>query len=665
MSISAQVTKWTSSRAEVDGRLSKLRWVLAAATLLSLVTLTVLINTAYGTGTVLGHYTRGRLVRMVPALLAGLSCATIWLASYRGQTHKILFGGMAILSGTMTRARWFSLLIYFCLPPLFIWMFWGFYNEKFMYVAPRLAMFGYFVLLGAILLRGSWPKITIGLSLAATVVFYTLIYQIALLIPQPFTYPLSLAWSESSRYYYASLFFSGQVYGDAAPLPFLHPSRYLLQSIPFLVSGLPIWFHRFWQVLLWVGMTGLTGVLLARRIPIPNRLARWSLVAWVSLFLFQGPVYYHLLVCVILLLWGFNKANFGRTLVFVLLASCWAGISRVNWYPVPGLLAGALYLLEEKASGKPIWRYLLPASIWVCAGLAAAFMTQGLYRYLSGNPPSVFDTSFNSALLWYRLLPTPTYGDGVLLTLAFSALPVFVVIIIKTWQTWTAWHPLRVAGLGSILAVLLGGGIVVSAKIGGGSNLHNLDAFIVVLAVIAAYLFWDYFGNENARSPVHNRWGWILAAVLLIQPVWFTVRQGGPFTPPDSQDARAAIASLQKHVDAAKQRPGEILFISQRHLLAFHQITGVPLIPEYEKVDLMEMAMANSQPYLQAFQHDLKNQRFSLIVVDELNVLYQDESHQFAEENNAWARNVARKINAYYRKADVLIDGIEVLTPRP
>jgi len=326
MSISAQVTKWTSSRAEVDGRLSKLRWVLAAATLLSLVTLTVLINTAYGTGTVLGHYTRGRLVRMVPALLAGLSCATIWLASYRGQTHKILFRGMAILSGTMTRARWFSLLIYFCLPPLFIWMFWGFYNEKFMYVAPRLAMFGYFVLLGAILLRGSWPKITIGLSLAATVVFYTLIYQIALLIPQPFTYPLSLAWSESSRYYYASLFFSGQVYGDAAPLPFLHPSRYLLQSIPFLVSGLPIWFHRFWQVFLWLSLSGLTGLALARRFPLRSRSTVLAVALWAALFTLQGPVYYHLLVCVILVLFGFDRNRFWRTLAFVVAASAWAGI---------------------------------------------------------------------------------------------------------------------------------------------------------------------------------------------------------------------------------------------------------------------------------------------------------------------------------------------------
>jgi len=205
----------------------------------------------------------------------------------------------------------------------------------------------------------------------------------------------------------------------------------------------------------------------------------------------------------------------------------------------------------------------------------------------------------------------------------------------------------------------------VSAKIGGGANLHNLDAFLVVLAVIAGSIFWNRFGQEEAAAPVGIKWNQILLVLLLIQPIWFTNVQGGPYSPPDSGDAEEAIATLQQHVDAARQTPGEILFIAQRHLLTFHQITGVPLLPEYEKVDLMEMAMANNQAYLQAFTEDLKNQRFSMIVTDELNLYYQDDTREFAEENNAWVRYVARKINAYYRKSDVLVDRIEVLTPRP
>ena len=52
---------------------------------------------------------------------------------------------------------------------------------------------------------------------------------------------------------------------------------------------------------------------------------------------------------VILVLWGFDATHFWRNLVLVLVASLWAGISRVNWLPVPGMLAAALYLLEVKA----------------------------------------------------------------------------------------------------------------------------------------------------------------------------------------------------------------------------------------------------------------------------------------------------------------------------
>jgi len=69
-------------------------------------------------------------------------------------------------------------------------------------------------------------------------------------------------------------------------------------------------------------------------------------------FLFQGAVYYHLMVCVVLVLLGYKKDKPLRTLIFVLLASVWAGISRVNWMPVPGLLAVALYLLDTPFDGK-------------------------------------------------------------------------------------------------------------------------------------------------------------------------------------------------------------------------------------------------------------------------------------------------------------------------
>jgi len=43
-------------------------------------------------------------------------------------------------------------------------------------------------------------------------------------------------------------------------------------------------------------------------------------------FFFQGAVYYHLMVCVVLGFAGLQKDKPLRTLIFVLLASVWAGI---------------------------------------------------------------------------------------------------------------------------------------------------------------------------------------------------------------------------------------------------------------------------------------------------------------------------------------------------
>ncbi len=148
------------------------------------------------------------------------------------------------------------------------------------------------------------------------------------------------------------------------PPTVLHPSRYLMQAAPFLIPGSPIWLHRLWQVLLWIVMPLLTGYVLMRRLDISDRLQRWMVVAAVFLYLGIGPVYYHLLVPVVLILWGFhslpahsNKLRFAISLLVVLLASAWAGISRINWFPVPGSLAVTLILLEEpllkSASNRP------------------------------------------------------------------------------------------------------------------------------------------------------------------------------------------------------------------------------------------------------------------------------------------------------------------------
>jgi uncharacterized membrane protein YhaH (DUF805 family) len=49
------------------------------------------------------------------------------------------------------------------------------------------------------------------------------------------------------------------------------------------------------------------------------------------------------------------------------------------------------------------------------------------------------------------------------------------------------------------LLILFVGGLLVSMKIGGGADIHNMDAYAVLLLVITAYLL--RFNPNQASSP--------------------------------------------------------------------------------------------------------------------------------------------------------------------
>jgi hypothetical protein len=108
-----------------------------------------------------------------------------------------------------------------------------------------------------------------------------------------------------------------------------------------------------------------------------------------------------------------------------------------------------------------------------------------------------------------------------------------------------------------------------------------------------------------------------------------------------------------------------VLFISNRHLLTFHYVEGVALIPDYERVFLMEMAMAGHTEYLQKFRDDLENHRFALIVSEPLYTRQKDESAVFGEENNAWVQQVSQYILCYYEEEKIARQvHIQLLVPK-
>jgi hypothetical protein len=137
-------------------------------------------------------------------------------------------------------------------------------------------------------------------------------------------------------------------------------------------------------------------------------------------------------------------------------------------------------------------------------------------------------------------------------------------------------------------------------------------------------------------------------AVALIMPLIFLIPTLSPFPNFNQKNNQTVFAQLKKLSEQASQR-GPVLFINERHLVTFHQV-DVPLVPEYEAVTLMEMAMSNNQAYLQQFYADLKNHRFAAIISGRQNVGLKDEGTSFAEENNAWNTRVSTYILCYYEQ---------------
>ncbi|MBN1537186.1 MAG: hypothetical protein JW908_10680 [Anaerolineales bacterium] len=534
------------------------------------------------------------------------------------------------------------------------------YKDK----ASRLLSFWLLTCLGSGLLKSAGIRQRWIVLLGGAAVFTAFGFRLAAYIPDVSTYPLTLSWSEASRYYYASLFFAKKIYGEALPLTILHPTRYLLQSIPFIIPHSPLWLHRLWQVVLWIFISLGFATVFTRRLDIRDGFLRLTVVVWSFLFVLIGPVYYHLQVPAILIIACFFPTRHDRRSLIIsylalVFASIWAGISRVNWYPVPGLLASALYFLEVNRQGKSLWRYLLLPALSTVGGFVIAAVSQVVYIRISGNPVGQFTSSFSSNLLWYRLFPNSTYPLGILGAAVFVSLPLILLACMRLWRHWHRVHIIRLVGLAAILFVLFAGGLVVSVKIGGGSNLHNMDAFLTVLLVICGLIYFDKLTfdtppseSDGSLHPLEvkrlniNLHG-ILLSYAILAPVLFTIFSGGALTYPDQEVLDTDLSKIRRLIEKAGAE-GDVLFIGERQLLIFGEVQGVKLVPEYERVFLMEMAMAGNPEYLEQFHQDLKHQRYHMIISEPLYLPVKGEAERFGEENNAWVNYVGKNLRCYY-----------------
>lgn len=532
----------------------------------------------------------------------------------------------------------------------FCWILLGPYGDHFRDLPLRVVILSVLVVISLLVLRNTWDGYHFWTALLVTLIGYGLIYQVATFLPGINAHPFTLTWSEGSAYYFASAYFSEQLYGVRVELPLINPTRHLLMAIPFLVSDLPIWVHRLWEVILWLAVTGIAVYLLVRRLGIANKIVRWAFFGLVVLYLFQGPVYYFLLISLIPIWWGFDAKKFYRTLLLVLIGSAWVGASRVNWIPVPALMAATLYFLEVKVAGRNWSRYLVKPLIWVTSGVVVALLAWIGYAQWSGQPVGNFGIYFSSNLLWYRLLPNATYPGGVFLMSMLASLPLIIIIAIHLYRSGFNYHFIRRLGIASILLVLFTGGLIVSTKIGGGNNIHNLDAFLLILLVSGSYLFFGKSVPDFNLPERHvlQRLIYFFVVIAVIIPVLFSINGGRPIFLPKQSRIDNALLTIQEYASRTASTGGKVLFIAERQLLTFGEIQDVPLLPEYERMDLMEMVMGRNEEYLMEFRQRIKNQEYALIITEPLKTQYKGRSSPFGDENDIYVNQVSIPVLCYY-----------------
>jgi hypothetical protein len=526
----------------------------------------------------------------------------------------------------------------------------------------RWYLFWWLAILSSALFRISVPSLAWPGAFATSLILLGFVARIASYLPDVTSYPLSIGWSEASRYYDASLFFGSRIYRQATTPAVLHPALHLLLAVPFLFGDLPIWVHRFWMAFLTLGLSGVVGLLLARYLSLKNRMVFIFFAGWAFLFLMQAPIYLHLTIPVIIILIGFDARNFTKTLIAVILASIWAGISRINWFPIPAILAATLYFLDTPVNGLKWVNYLAKPMLWLISGVLAAFASQAAYILITGGNLTQFYSSTLSPLLWYRLWPNPTYPPGIMLGAVLVSIPLWLVLGWGVAKIGSVISSLRLIGLGTILLMLFAGGLLVSVKIGGGGDLHNMDAYLIVLLLISSALFWGRLEPESqtlAFTPIP----WILTMFAVLIPVWMAAQSLVLWPDRNFNVADIVVDAIRYRADKTTQQSGEVLFIAERQLLTFDKVKNVPLVEEYERDFLTEMVMSNNEKYLDQFYQDLRRHRFALIIAETQGYYLSKKNSTFYEENNLWVNAISAPLLCEYKQI-MMPGGYSYFVPR-
>ncbi len=509
-----------------------------------------------------------------------------------------------------------------------------------------------------------WLLVALGVGLQ--------LYSLAVTISDN---PLSTYWSETGRIFEASQVYAPLLYGRTMPWPWLDPGRAILDGLVLLIPGGSIWMFRFWLAFLSLATTALASFLVIRLTwkrsfagqPPAGRGMFVILALWGTLFLFQGPIYYHVLLGVIPVLWFFDRDKPTHTLAAVVLASAWEGLCRVNWFWLPSALAILLYLLAVPLSGRKLRRYLAWPAAWGIAGTVASLGVYVLFINAFHYIIPFYDPNMHYGFFRFKLWPNAAYSLGLIPGIVLISLPLVVVALVAGLRKLRQVHWLRWLLIGAILGVFFIGSTIVSLRAGGGSDLHNYDTFLLLLFVVGCFLGMEAVAVEapvvKPPQPQFHR-VYVLLALAVI-PI-FMLCWNLPNRVVYSMSAdQAGIQRVSVFLQAADRSHGPILNITNRQLEVYKMIPDQDMFVPYNQIELMEMAMANNKPYLNRFFDDLQSHRFSFIITNPLVENRQGINHAYGYENDVWAGYIVYPILKFYQP--VLTDeasGLVIYAPK-
>ncbi len=584
--------------------------------------------------------------------------------------------------------RWLLAVLLVILPWYFIYyspwggLFTGFFT--------RTLLYGFVVLATALLLTTERKTLLAWKAFLLSLLFVAVGLVIGDAFVRVTSYPLALHWSEGNRLWDYSLLYGRERYDYPAGEPifaWIDRGRQTLWGLPFLWPDLTIAGARAWSALMATLPYALLGWFAFR--PLKTARLQWFLAGlWALIFLNQGPIYAPLILSAILVAFARRQALL-IAVPLVALAGLYAAASRFTWTFAPAMWAIMLSLSDAAMVQRRLrWQDGVRALVLGLSGLWSTGLPiiTGILSSLFASAPSstgVIDatpgaqgvssvqalqaTITSQPFAWERMLPNDVFPPGIVLGLLAAAGPLLLLMLYlvrtKHWKT-LPWQRLVVLGG---LAVFLIVGLIASAKVGGGADLHNLDMLLVSLVLLAG-VAWEARLHKHLRKWVaSNRTVQMALTGMLLIPALFPLYSGAPLDLPEEERLAYIIERIDANVACAAQY-GPILFIDQRQLLTFRYQDQVPLHPEYEKKYVMDQALSANRAFFQEFVEDLASHKYALIVGELEDTVFRGRNPEYGDslavENNAWKRWVSIPLLRYYESVHDFQDaGVETFMP--